>query len=413
MELAAEDTETRRLGLPRTLLTLTSLRFFAAFAVFAHHFTGTGGATGTGRAPLVFPESQLGGNGVTFFFVLSGFVLTWAFRPHEHPMSFYWRRVGRIWPAHLAATLFAVAVIYYVGSSVPDWPSFFASVFLVQGWFENVDPTLPGNGVTWTLSVEVLFYALFPFVARFADRVRTSVLLGATLVGLAAMYAFTWWARTNLDASTAAWALRHPVFYLPEFLAGVTLAMAVRRGWRWSLHPIIPAVGFVAFSYVLYVAAPRTSEGLATQIGYLLHPILTLLSSLVILGCTVREIHGRPGLLAHPVLVAFGTWSYSFFLLHQSVRRLHLQEWGRVDNDNNALLVMAGLGAVVLAMSWALYTFLEHPAERWMRHHVPRRWRERRDGKGQDGQRRDEQQPGPDEKGQPRSTSSRVSTPRP
>ena len=77
------------------------------------------------------------------------------------------------------------------------------------------------------------------------------------------------------------------------------------------------------------------------------------------------------------MLVAFGTWSYSFFLLHQSVRRLHLHEWGRVDNDNNALLVMAGLGAVVLAMSWALYTFLEHPAERWMRHHIPRRWRER------------------------------------
>ena len=113
-------------------------------------------------------------------------------------MSFYWRRVGRIWPAHLAATLFAVAVIYYVGSSVPDWPSFFASVFLVQGWFENVDPTLPGNGVTWTLSVEVHFYALFPFVARFADRVRTSVLLRRDeSQGLAGMYAFTWWARTT------------------------------------------------------------------------------------------------------------------------------------------------------------------------------------------------------------------------
>lgn len=408
VELAAQDTETRRPGLPRTLLTLTSLRFFAAFAVFAHHFTGTGGGTGTGRAPLVFPESQLGGNGVTFFFVLSGFVLTWAFRPREHPMSFYWRRVGRIWPAHLAATVFALAVIYYVGSGVPDWPSFFSSVLLVQGWFENVDPTLPGNGVTWTLSVEVLFYALFPVVARFADRVRTAVLLWATVVGLAAMYAFTWWARTHLDASTAAWTLRHPVFYLPEFLAGVTLAMAVRRGWRWGLHPIVPAVGFAAFAYVLYDGAPRVSEELATQVGYLLHPILTLLSGLVILGCTVREIQGRPGLLAHPVLVAFGTWSYSFFLLHQPVRRLHLHEWGRVDNDNNALLVMAGLAAIVLALSWALYTFVEHPAELWMRQHVPRRWRERRDGQPEP-----EGQPGQDGQGQPSTTSRRVSTPRP
>ena len=85
-----------------------------------------------------------------------------------------------------------------MGSSVPDWPSFFASVFLVQGWFENVDPTLPGNGVTWTLSVEVLFYALFPFVARFADRVRTSVLFGAPSPVSPRCTPSTWWARTNL-----------------------------------------------------------------------------------------------------------------------------------------------------------------------------------------------------------------------
>ena len=393
--LAEDATQTRETVLPSTLATLTSLRFFAAFAVFAHHFTGTGGRTGTGRAPLIFPESQLGGNGVTFFFVLSGFVLTWAFRPREHPMSFYWRRVGRIWPAHLVATLLFLAVIVYIGAEIPDWPSFWASVFLVQGWFPGVEPTLPGNGVTWTLSVEILFYALFPVVARVAQRVSTTALVAATAVGLAGMYAFTWWARTSLDPSDAAWALRHPVFYLPEFLAGVTLAMAVRRGWRWSIHPVIPGLGFAVFAYVLYVGAPKASETLATQLGYLLHPILTTLSVLVLLGCAVREINGRPGLLAHPVLVAFGAWSYAFFLLHQPVRRLHLHEWGRVDNDNNALLVMAGLAAVILAMSWALYTFVEHPAEQWMRHHVPRRWRERR-------------RQGPD-----RSTSMRESTPRP
>ena len=50
--------------MPKRLDSLTSLRFFAAFAVFAHHFTGLGGQTGFGRAPAIFPFSGIGGHGV-------------------------------------------------------------------------------------------------------------------------------------------------------------------------------------------------------------------------------------------------------------------------------------------------------------------------------------------------------------
>jgi peptidoglycan/LPS O-acetylase OafA/YrhL len=65
--------------LPKRLDSLTSLRFFAAFAVFTTHFTGSGGKTGLGRAPLIFPYAQFRGNGVSLFFVLSGFLMIWVF----------------------------------------------------------------------------------------------------------------------------------------------------------------------------------------------------------------------------------------------------------------------------------------------------------------------------------------------
>src|SRR5579884_1234381 len=97
---------------PGRLDSLTSLRFFAAFAVFTHHFTGLGGKTGFGRAPLLFPYSQIGAYGVDFFFVLSGFLLTWIHRPGEPVGGFYWRRVGRIYPATLAALPFAILAYY-------------------------------------------------------------------------------------------------------------------------------------------------------------------------------------------------------------------------------------------------------------------------------------------------------------
>ncbi|WP_153006429.1 acyltransferase [Leucobacter sp. G161] len=49
-----------------------------------------------------------GNSGVAFFFVLSGFVLTYSARPATTTRNFYWRRFGRIYPAHIVALLLAV-----------------------------------------------------------------------------------------------------------------------------------------------------------------------------------------------------------------------------------------------------------------------------------------------------------------
>lgn len=69
--------------------SLTGLRWWAAFGLFAYHMTNV--------APL--PGQSLfyvGNYGVSFFFVLSGFVLTWSARPHITVRQFYFRRFARI-----------------------------------------------------------------------------------------------------------------------------------------------------------------------------------------------------------------------------------------------------------------------------------------------------------------------------
>ena len=82
-----------------TLHTLTALRWPAAFAVFAFHvapfFLGTSLQT-----PIVYLTSA-GPAGVSFFFVLSGFVLTWSRRTGDRRRDFYRRRFARIYPLHL------------------------------------------------------------------------------------------------------------------------------------------------------------------------------------------------------------------------------------------------------------------------------------------------------------------------
>lgn len=89
---------------------LTGLRWWAAFMVFLFHMR----VFAPVPQPLaaVFDQGYLG---VTFFFVLSGFVLTWSLKPGVSTSTFYWRRFARIWPATMVALLLAIPVFYSIG----------------------------------------------------------------------------------------------------------------------------------------------------------------------------------------------------------------------------------------------------------------------------------------------------------
>jgi peptidoglycan/LPS O-acetylase OafA/YrhL len=360
--------------LPKRLDSLTSLRFFAAFAVFTHHFTGYGGQTGFGRAPLIFPYSMIGANGVTFFFVLSGFLMMWVFKPGEHPGVFYWRRIGRIWPAHLVALPLAVYAYYIAAHQAIHWPSLISSVFLVQTWSPNVTPTLPGNEVTWTLSVELLFYALFPLLGRIAMRWRTRTLAAVTGIGLVGMWATAWISAAVCSPAIAGWVMRLPVVYLPEFLLGMTVALAVKRGWRLPLRPVVPVLLLGAYVVFYYQGRARFPVAAVQQLDYVVRPVIAIFSVLIILAFVQREVRGKRGVLNTKPLVLLGAWSYCFYLIHHSVSRIATYTWGRRPDDNRVLFTLLAMAVVVNLMAWLLYRLVEEPAEKWWRARTPRRW---------------------------------------
>ena len=89
---------------------LTGLRWWAAFMVFLFHMRVF--APLPGPLAAVFDQGYLG---VTFFFVLSGFVLTWAIRPGSRTRDFYQSRFARIYPLYLATWAAAVAASFMLG----------------------------------------------------------------------------------------------------------------------------------------------------------------------------------------------------------------------------------------------------------------------------------------------------------
>jgi peptidoglycan/LPS O-acetylase OafA/YrhL len=93
---------------------------------------------------------------------------------------------------------------------------------------------------------------------------------------------------------------------------------------------------------------------------------------LIVVAAAMRDITGRRSFLRSRPLVALGTWSYAFYLVHLSV--LHVlttrmtigpQGWAN-------LLPAALCMAVAVAVSWLGYRCVEHPLERRLRSWYPR-----------------------------------------
>lgn len=353
--------------------SLTGLRWWAAFMVYLFHMRVF--APLPGPITSVFDQGYLG---VTFFFVLSGFVLTWSLRPGLPVSTFYWRRFARIWPATMAALLFAIPVFYYLGfgQSTPgfelkpvDAGILLLSVAMLQGWWANPVIFFSGNPAAWTLTFEAFFYALHPWVSKCLARcsVRGSLLLaGGVLVW---MFCY----RAGVLISPESWLalVPGPVVRLPEFLLGMALAWALRSGWRPRLHPVV-GVGVIVMVVITIVVS--VSWPSAWMFAYFNNELFTAAVGLAIVSLAVHRLLGRPSFLETPIQVKLGEWSFAFYLVHATVIYLALRIFGFQEPSWRNLLWMVGILAVDIVLAWVLHTFIERPAERRMR-----RWKDNRD----------------------------------
>lgn len=350
---------------------LTGLRWWAAFMVFLFHMRVL--APLPGPVVAIFDQGYFG---VTFFFVLSGFVLTWSLRPAVPLSTFYWRRFARIWPPHMIALLVAIPV-FYTFAPIPegsflkpfDAGVLLLSVVLLQGWSSNPAILFSGNPAAWTLSVEALFYAMHPWVSKMLTPLARR---GALLLALGAVvWAFSY--RIGLVYWPESWLayVPLPVTRVPEFIFGMALAWAVRSGWRPRMHPII-GVGSLAAVACIFVLARVTPALL--PFALLSNEIFTVAVGLAIVSLTVHTLSGRRFLFETRWQVKLGEWSFAFYLVHATVIYAALRIFGPQDPSWRNLGWFAVILALDIALAWALYSFIERPVERRMR-----KWKDSRD----------------------------------
>jgi peptidoglycan/LPS O-acetylase OafA/YrhL len=359
---------------PNRLDSLTGLRFFAAWMVVVHHFSNFA------ALPYLWRYTGFGATGVTFFFVLSGFVLTWSFVPSDSAPRFYWRRFARIVPLHVVTTLIALPVFYSWRDVPYDWTAIGLSLLLLHAWVPTATTYFAGNPASWTLSCEMFFYALHPFVVRPALAMRGALLGAATVAVLAAVFIVTRWSPDWFSLRIVGWLLYvSPLFRVGEFLLGIALAAAMRRGFRIPLGVIPSAVLVAAWFHLKYVVAPDHfwpwAEVLVAQATYVALPVLY--ACVIAAAAQLDFDSARSWLRARP-MVLLGQWSYALYLVHATIVYALIDSIGARSYSAVANVLWLGIVTVLaIAASAVLYTIVEHPTEQRLRQYQ-KRWLARR-----------------------------------
>jgi peptidoglycan/LPS O-acetylase OafA/YrhL len=184
---------------------LTSLRFFFALLVFLSHYT-------IGEN-VIFPHGAIG---VEFFFILSGFIISYTYKQkitekQIATRSFLIARFARVYPLHglmlVLAVLLALRAAIRTDIPFPTGQLFF-QIPLLQSFIPVKSYYFSFNAVSWSISDELFFYVMFPFLISFFHNTKKRRLL---------MYAFG----ALLLYFTAVFfvpeAYHHAVFYINPF----------------------------------------------------------------------------------------------------------------------------------------------------------------------------------------------------
>ncbi|GAA2358695.1 acyltransferase family protein [Streptomyces violaceusniger] len=360
MEKELNDSRKTRIG------SLTGVRFPAIFLVFLAHVYLAVPFSSQDAATWYFHYfGGIGKVGVSFFYLLSGFILAWSPRKNDSPVLFWRRRLTKILPMHWLT--YALSMIIFASSAVTGTAAVL-NFFMLQAWSSSPEVFGSVNAPSWSLSCLLVFYLLFPWLNRAVARIRTAYLwwcVAAIVAVIAALPAIVrevvspdpmLTPQAPASSPHAFWIIQlFPMTRLLDFTLGILMARIVRTGKWIGVRPLPLALLLVA-AYLASHQVPREYRLVAVMIV----PLTLFIASLA-----ASDLAGRPSLLASRPVQWLGDLSYAFFLVHWPVMMFFVKVFGtRLYTVPQAIGVMALDFTVALGLAWLLTVAVERPLVR-------------------------------------------------
>lgn len=322
-----------------------------------------------------------GDGGVTLFFGVSGFVITFVLLRERDKTGrfgitgFYRRRFLKIAPPFVVAILIPTFIYMRFGTVNPG--AFLSQVFFSYNWLRIFDPAagnqvLPGSDVVWSLAVEEQFYIVFAVLWLLLVRVSwwRNGLIALSCTAIVASTVVRCVLSTVPGAGV--YVLRATDARMDGIAWGVLAAVAL-HAWNAGLFPWLSRFGrdwALIVAGLLYVGAFVFQDNWAE---YAFRPSLDAIASVLVIlygmlpGDTgVKRIFYRASEIK--LVQTIGLASYSIYLIHHPLVFLLMPLLGNIPHLAAVIvLVIIGTGAGIV-----LYFLVEVPALRLKRHYERR-----------------------------------------
>jgi peptidoglycan/LPS O-acetylase OafA/YrhL len=362
------------------MLTLDAMRGVAALAVVTYHALGVGPQTAVSGWELWLPKItafavHFAFAGIYLFFVISGFCihLHWAkeraagvAEPQINFLSFWKRRVRRLYPPYFAALVLYLCYIAYKTPVVFNG-SYVWDVVLHAFMLHNLDihTTYSINAAFWTLAIEEQLYLAY-FLLLFL-RIR----YGWTTTLLVCLLARIGWVVMG-HGFFAAFSLHIPVgeaaatnwFIWALGALSVEAALGLTKLPVWCRKLWTAALALGVAMLVAQTLPTLDQKGWAHEIGWLIvHPAWGLGFFLLVNYAVAAEQQWRTNLARVPRFIStfapLGLISYSLYLTHSFVM-MHWYWFGftKLHIPSIAVAIMVPLSVV---FGWVFFRLCERP----------------------------------------------------
>lgn len=342
--------------------SLQSLRGIFAIVIFLHHFA----------------EFHAGGDcGVSFFIILSGFVLCGGYQDKfdRHQVSvheFTNKRLSKIYPLHVLCLATAV-ILQLRTASLSVIGIWIGNLFLLQSWIPVSEVYFSGNAVSWYLSTLMLSYAVFPFIVRRISKLKESNRLLYFILGALCLYFIV--IQFIPENYKAGLIYVNPVFRLYDFCLGVLL---------WQLYDSLRKYSVI---YGRILRMPKAAKTLVEVIAVALMVVYVIWYPFVPLEYSLASYWWLPaaclivtfalfdrsmGLVSRvlnwSLLVKFGNVSFSFYMIHVLVYQYLEIILNKLSIVPSHGLMLAYAFILTTALAYAChYWFVKPMATAWMK----------------------------------------------
>lgn len=328
------------------------------------------------RAPLPTLEfvPETGFAGVTLFFFLSGFVISYPFllararaAPQPGWKHFAYRRFIKIFPSYVLSIAVLIAVGYAHFSSPSDLArDVITHVLFVHTWFASTFGSI--NGVLWTLAVEVQFYLLFPLI-WFCFR-RNVVVTAAGMIALALAYRI--YAADCCMHTFAPQMINNVPGYLDIFAAGMLSAFTYvsleprAQSTVWRVGGLVAALaGIVLYCALSQNLYEHRNVDMWDTVWQIVNRTWWGAAFFIVATGTLFAVPWWQRILSHPVLLFLAAISYNWYLYHQAIARellaVHVPPYTTRNAVNDphwqVTFTLCAFAATILAAAAVTYLF--------------------------------------------------------